>query len=102
MIINASMQVSAYIYADDTMFYVGKSDVSEALETINNTVNLFWEWCSMNRLTINLQKSKAMLFFSKKQYIHDNLKERTIVKINETYLETVNTYKYLGVILNDT
>lgn len=42
-----------------------------------------------------------MLFSNKKQHIHDKLKERTLVKVNEIYLEIFDMYKYLGVLLDD-
>lgn len=42
-----------------------------------------------------------MLFSNKKQPIHDRIKKDITVRINGMHLETVDTYKYVGVHLDD-
>lgn len=49
------------LYADDTVFYLGGNDVKKLNTDMTKAVLKFHDWCQMNRLTLNLTKSKTML-----------------------------------------
>lgn len=67
------------------------------------------EYCSIsilelvnpNRLTINLKKSKTLLFSNLRRQKHLQLKSKLSINIHGTALETVNHYKYLRVMLDE-
>ena len=64
---------------------------SELQQTINNIA----EWCNNHDLLSNASKTKALTFLnSRDDVIHPTL------TINNTDIETVSDYKYLGTILN--
>lgn len=89
------------LYADDTVFYRGLVNVNSDVASMNAAANQFSYWCENNRLTINLQKSKVMLFSNKKVREHHIIKQMIRVKIKDVILENVSVYKYLGVILDE-
>jgi hypothetical protein len=80
------------LFADDTaLLFTG--DISE--ETINNSLDRFYKWLKLNKLTLNCTKTKYMLF-SKRQ--HPSL---PALLMNGIELEKVSSIKYLGVIIDD-
>lgn len=48
--------VHASLYADDTTFYLGDSNLTELNVTMTTACNEFNKWCLMNRLILNLKK----------------------------------------------
>lgn len=89
------------LYADDTVFYTSAPTILEANMVMNTAANKFSEWCGFNKLTINLQKSKCILFSNKKLPSHKAQKDLVSIKIGGIQLDLVDHYKYLGVILDD-
>uniref|UniRef100_A0A161MH93 Rna-directed dna polymerase from mobile element jockey-like protein n=1 Tax=Triatoma infestans TaxID=30076 RepID=A0A161MH93_TRIIF len=56
-----------------------------------------WEiYCDLWNLNVNVNKSKIIIFQSKKCKLSSNEKW----KFNQDTIDVVNTYKYLGVLLN--
>lgn len=68
---------------------------------MNNTATQFWNWCNINRLTINLSKSKTLLFSNLRRQKHLELRSELNIDIHGMTLKTVDLYKYLGVILDE-
>lgn len=89
------------LYADDTVFYISGKEYDRALLDLNTAASQFWNWCDYNKLTINLTKSKTLLFSNLGRQKHLELKNKLNINIHGTALETVDYYKYLGVILDD-
>ena len=56
--------------------------------------NKLLEWCNMNRLTVNIKKTKHMMYSCKK-------KSLSLSKCINDELENVHSYKYLGVEIDD-
>ena len=98
-IVKATRLFHPIIYADDTAlsatlnsfyhenaYYVDR--INEELDSIN-------DWFLLNKLSINVNKTKAMLF-------HDPRKKLNEIKImiNGTEIEFVNNFNYLGIILD--
>lgn len=79
-------------YADDlVMFSENPTSIKTGLERLH-------EWCSINRLKVNTRKSKIMKFRKKGRLCRN---DRGFV-YGDTELEIVNSYEYLGVILQTT
>lgn len=68
---------------------------------MNLVANKFNKWCEYNKLTINIQKSKCILFSSKLAHSHKAQKDQVDITISGSKLDLVDQYKYLGVILDD-
>ena len=88
------------MYADDTViFYCDKS--SHNIEEVsNNELNLVFKWLTENNLILNLKKGKTeYTIYGTAQ----RLSKQTPcnILINETPINEVNRYEYLGVILDN-
>ena len=57
------------------------------------------DWCNLNKLTINFQKTKYTIF--KPKYYQNINHLATSLEINGNRLEEVSTYNYLGVIIDN-
>ena len=87
------------LYADDTILYQAHVNGKEASMKLQTSIDLFVNWCSVNQLTINIKKTKTMVFGSRqrvKKAGHIN------IKINNESLKQVPSYKYLGLTLDST
>lgn len=89
------------LYADDTVFYLRAPIIVEANTIMNESANKFNTWCEFNKLTVNLQKSKCILFSSRAAHSHKAQKDLVNIRICNVKLDLVDQYKYLGVILDD-
>ena len=81
------------MFADDTSLFLNHSDYQTAINLINNELANLSVWLRANRLSLNTQKSKCMLF-STKPKINDT---PLGIYINNTIIETVTVIKFLGV-----
>lgn len=82
---------SLHLYADDTVLYHAVDDPVTLFSTLQVKLNDLVLWCTMNKVTLNTKKTKAMIFFPTKKcpslsnfYVHNN------------DLSTVDSYEYLG------
>ena len=82
------------MYADDTTLYCNISqNIGE--EVINAELSEIWEWLGANKLSLNIAKTKYMVFHtSKRNVIYPNL------NVNNSNIERVTQFNLLGVILH--
>lgn len=85
----------ATIYADDTCFiYHGQN--KHALEPeMNEDLTKYLQWLSGNKILINTTKPNYIFNPTKKPEI------QLLVKLNSIPLQRANSFKYLGVTLDD-
>ena len=83
-------RISLLMYADDIVLV---ADSELKLQTMLNTLH---DWCKRWRVLINSDKSKCM-HFSKGRSRRSEFE----FKVGNNVLETVESYKYLGVIFNE-
>ena len=81
--------------ADDLAIAVTGNTIAEIIEKIKQMINKIVDWTKRWELTLNPSKTKAMMFTKKK--IPDILPE---LKINDTQIEWVRSFKYLGLTLD--
>ena len=87
------------LYADDTVLYQSGLNSHEASVKLQASLNHFVNWCSTNQLTINIQKTKVMVFGSR----HRVKKAKNVdIRINNDRLKLVPSYRYLGMSLDST
>ena len=64
-------------------------------EVINVELLKLWDWLGANKLSLNIAKTKYMVFHtSKRNMIYPNL------KVNNNTIERVTEFNFLGVILH--
>ena len=79
--------------ADDTTLYCNLEDLSE--DIINNELTIVCEWLAANKLSLNVKKTKYMVF-------HTPQKKVTYleIKINNILIKRVSELSFLGIIFN--
>ena len=84
-----------YLFADDTNLFKSGTDLSSMQKDINVELVGICEWLKVNKLSLNVGKTKFMLFTKKRKYTHN-----IDIKIEgQSIAETENT-KFLGVIID--
>lgn len=96
--------ISAYIpekalnlYADDTAILAVGNDRDSLCSELQMYSHGLEDWCQHNKLVINTTKSKIMYFSPNMKLSIESLE----VKLNNLPLEEVQSYKYLGFILDN-
>lgn len=86
---------SILLFADDTLLYSICDTKQQCIDNINFDLNNLDKWFKMNKMKLNIDKSKCMVLnsnFNDNDKIHIN---------NDNDIEVVNEFKYLGVIFDD-
>ena len=96
-ILNSTTVLRFLLYADDTtIFYSGKS-LNDLFNVFNREIELFNIWTKANKILLNLDKTKYMIFSNKNSKEPD----RSCVLIDGNLIERVGNYKYLGIIIDN-
>ena len=86
------------MYADDTTIYfylkdfdhlTKETDINRELEKVNI-------WLKLNKLSLNTQKTKLMLFHRKQKHL-----DEINVVINGIEIEHVTSFNFLGIMLDE-
>ena len=95
-IVTASAIFNYIMYADDTTLYCNLEDfVDYDTETaINRELQKINLWLQQNKLTLNVDKTKFMIFHKRKKV--PNLS----IALNDTTITKVDTFNYLGILLD--
>eukprot|EP00112_Aurelia_sp_Birch-Aquarium-sp1_P011809 Seg2483.5 transcript_id=Seg2483.5/GoldUCD/mRNA.D3Y31 product="RNA-directed DNA polymerase from mobile element jockey" protein_id=Seg2483.5/GoldUCD/D3Y31 len=86
---------SLYMYADDTTASCVGDNVDQVLDGLNKITTSLHSWCVENRLTINTEKTEAMIM-SRKHFIGP-LKQLSLAEDN---IEFVTETKCLGMTID--
>ena len=100
-LITVSDRLNFLMYADDTTIYFNLEDFSNIIKEtdINNELEKVNTWLKLNKLSLNSQKTKLMLFHRKQKHIDD-----VSVIINGTKIERVlrvASFNFLGIMLDE-
>lgn len=82
------------LFADDTLLSVSANTTQEAADKSNEDLMNVSNWLKLNKLKLNIEKTKCMVINSRSE-INVN------IKVENSVIEVVNSYKYLGVILDN-
>ena len=87
-----------HFYADDTVIYCCASTLAKATEYLQNAFIVFQNTLLQLKLVLNAEKTKCMLF--------TNTRNRpknipSVVTLEGSDIEIVNSYKYLGILIDD-
>ncbi len=86
-----------YLYADDTAIAVSDHRPEVLQRKLNQSLNLLASWFVKNKLSLNLKKCKYMIFGTSHQI---NVIGNLDILYSGVYIEKVNSFKYLGVVLD--
>lgn len=84
-------ETDCLMYADDLVIF------SENIDQLRTSIRKLEEWCSENKLQINKSKTKILKFRN-----GGKLKRTDEVSLDNSEIEFVNTYEYLGLKLQTT
>lgn len=89
-----SQQLKLILFADDTNIFYSSNNYNELLGTVNKELDKIKKWLDTNKLSLNINKTKAMMF--------GNPKTNTglSVFIEGKQIENVCENKFLGVIID--
>ena len=82
---------SLTMYADDTLLIEQSNTLVESVKACQETMNQVESWCTLNRLTINIDKTKSMSVHGKGLGIVDI----PVITISDKPLQRVGKYEYL-------
>lgn len=92
----ANLHATYFSFADDTVLVYTGTD-QETLQTqINLDISRYQNWLYSNKLKINIEKTKYMVFKQKNKIV-DNLD----ISLNGISIERVSWTKYLGLVVDD-
>ena len=80
-------------------FFSGK-DSHSLFNTVNNEFSNINPWFNSNKLSLNSDKSKFILFYKVRQRDNIPLVLPTL-KVNDTLIKPVNHIKFLGVLFDE-
>jgi len=81
-------------YADDTVLIELLKQMTDSL--LNTSTATLSDWCSLNNLTLNVTKTKELIFSNKR---HNPICDK--LTVNGKPVERVTHFKYLGTILDE-
>ena len=88
--VDEGTKVPGLLYADDLAIFADSDDnLNKAFDVVN-------EWCKVCDLKVNVEKCNVIHFRRKKTE-----QTRCVFKIGEQIIQTTQSYKYLGVVLNE-
>ena len=90
--------VSSNELADDIAFSYTANTIESADMAMQDAINRFSTWCKELKLTINVQKTQCMCFTTKRDENYNPITPQ--LTLDGVEIESVPTYKYLGVTLD--
>ena len=95
---NASEAFKSILYADDTtLFNTIQISVGAPLD-INNQLAKIFDWLVVNKLSLNVKKTKFVVFHAINKDIEELVPD---LQINNIAIERVENFNFLGLILNE-
>lgn len=88
------------LFADDTLIVVSDENLESAVQKMNKELANLKKYFNINKLVLNVNKTKAMIITTPYKYTNINISSIKI-HINNKSIEIVNEYKYLGFIIDN-
>ena len=85
------------VFADDTNIFCSGNNIQKLLEVVTAELDKLKVWFNLNKLSLNLNKTKYMIFGNQKNLLSHQIE----IKIDNTILERVYENKFLGVIIDN-
>ena len=92
--------INVNMYADDSTFSTAQKNIAECQNILQDNIRNIEEWCTQNRLLINVNKTKCMIICSEQKHRQMDNTSFDLV-LNGNVLETVSSMKILGINIDD-
>ena len=89
------------LFADDTSLFFSHKNKKEAVKIINLELCKISQWLAANKLSLNVGKSKLLIFTNQKNKLKNDQNNEYDVLLNGEILEEVDHAKYLGVLIDN-
>ena len=86
------------LFADDTNLFLDGKNISDMTHVVNSELQKIVQWLNANKLSINIEKTKYIIFTSNKKK-SGNISENVL--INNQPVLRVNSISFLGIIIDD-
>ena len=96
---NICKDITKIVYADDTTLIITGRTKEEATNNCNIVLDIFYKYFTYNKLTINENKTKYMVYNSNRRTHKTNCIKN--ITMNNVILEEVKNIKFLGIIINN-
>ena len=97
-IVNSSSILKFILFADDTNLFHSSKSPDDLLKTVNCELNNICIWFKANKLSLNVDKTKFILFGKKGRNVNSRLFD---VKMDNKNIERVSYTKFLGVYIDE-
>ena len=93
-----------YLYADDTSFLKSSNDLQQLINDCNNELKKAQTWFNANKLSLNVSKTKYMIFRNSKTEINEGICK---IKIGNEEIERIGencktkSFKFVGIFLDE-
>ena len=94
----ASKILSPIMFADDTNLFYADRNIEKLFEIVNAELKNITEWFRANKLSLNVKKTKYLLFHSQTKKITTSLPKITMDSIE---IQREYSTKFLGIILDE-
>ena len=88
-----------YLFADDAALITQAKNLKQLKRLLKTQSSVFFDWLVSNKLTLNYKKTKYMIF--QKKGISKQILKKVNLNINKNNIKQVETFKYLGVLLDN-
>ena len=85
------------LFADDTGIFVSGKSIGPTIRASQTLLNKLHDWFKCNKLTVSVPKCAWMIFHGKNKHIPTDIPS---LYLNNTAISLVDTYKYIGLILD--
>ena len=94
---NCSKLLSFVLFADDTNIFYSNSCLEAINEVVQTEINKVTEWLNVNKLSLNITKTKFILFRS----INKKPKHDVKITINNMNIDQVKSTNFLGIVIDE-
>ncbi|CAL8083264.1 unnamed protein product [Orchesella dallaii] len=100
--ISDTINIPFLMYADDIVIYTEGKSFSEIIAKLEQEMLQIQEWCKVNHMSINYDKTKLMFFYKSRDSSVKKESMPSFITIGDKQIERVEEFKYLGVIIDST
>ncbi|XP_065656738.1 uncharacterized protein LOC136082088 [Hydra vulgaris] len=98
--LSKAANLRSIMFADDTNLFLSNSNINELFSDMNKELKCVSEWFKCNKLTLNLDKTKYILFhpISKKRFLPTTMPK---ILIDELEIKRETFTSFLGIYLDE-
>ena len=97
---NSIKVLDPVLFADDTNLFCSDNNIRTLFERANQVLSQINDWFLANKLSLNVEKTKYMLFHKRTDQGNIPLK-LPLLQLNSNINERENSLKFLGVVLDE-